>query len=504
VKDIIISGTTAYIADEGTGGGCFDGDWAADVDTGNLIWQNDCLGATQTIEIVNGWLYKGSHAHDCAYSAGGFPQVSEPSGVGWVTHHLLNQSLTDGSLGHFEANTNEPGGVEPLGPGTMATDGTQLFVGGDFTVVNTTSQQGLTRFAPGPDQTTPTRPTAPVATSPYAGTVQVSFQASSDTADGTLTYYLYRSGTKAPIATLSATSWPWSLPVLHYMDTGLTPGKTYTYKVSASNGTNTSSQSPASNVVTVTSSNPSASYDQTVESDAPSFFWPLNDPSGSTTAQDATLNLYPGTYETSGVTPGATSGPLAGSFDTAPTFDGNSGLVSSQNPMVDPENFTIEGWFNTSTKFGGKIVGFGNQQTGWSWNYDRHVYMMNDGQVVFGVWTGQTETIETPDAYNDGNWHFFVATLDPVAGMSLYVDGQLIGTNSTNNAQPYTGYWRVGGDNLGGWNLDPWGGNSQGTTQPLSYYFGGAIADVAEYPYALSQAQVQAQYNAALYPTLNG
>jgi hypothetical protein len=40
--------------------------------------QNDCLGATQTIEIVNGWLYKGSHAHDCAYAPGSATPTTAP------------------------------------------------------------------------------------------------------------------------------------------------------------------------------------------------------------------------------------------------------------------------------------------------------------------------------------------------------------------------------------------------------------------------------------------
>ena len=82
--------------------------------------------------------------------------------------------------------------------------------------------------------------------------------------------------------------------------------------------------------------------------------------------------------------------------------------------------------------------------------------------------------------------------------MALYVDGRLIGTNTTSPAQAYSGYWRVGGDNLNGWNLDPWGSNSQGTTQPHSYYFNGTIADVAVYPAALSAAQVAAHYAAGL------
>jgi hypothetical protein len=506
VKDVIISdasGTpTVYVAAEGTGGGCYDGDFAATVSTGTLVWQNDCLGATQTIEIVNGWLYKGSHAHDCAYAPSGFPQVNNSGG--WVTHHLLDQSLVDGSLGHWTPDTNAPGGVEPLGPGDMTTDGTQLFVGGDFTTVNGKTQQGLTRFAPGPDTTTPGKPTAPTVTSTQAKVVTVTFNAVSDSDDGTLTYYIYRHGTTAPIGSLQATSWPWALPVLHYNDTGLTAGKSYTYQVTASDGTNTSAKSTASASVTVSATSPTQGYAADVLGDNPSFFWPLNDASGSTTAQDLSPNAFTGTYESSGVDPGAVApGPLAGAADTVPSFDGVSGLVSSTNAVAGPSAFTIEGWFKTTTNTGGKLIGFGNNQTGWSSNYDRHIYMMNDGQLVFGVWNNQTETIESTNAYNDGQWHYVVATLDPVAGMTMWVDGQLVGNNPNTTPQSYTGYWRIGGDNLGAWNLDPWGGNSQGTTQPNSYYFNGDIADVAVYPYALDPTQIATHYAAANTPGIN-
>ena len=88
VKNIVISGSTADIAAEGNGGGCFDGDFAVRLgSTDSLVWQNDCLGATQALEVVNGCLFKGSHAHDCAYAPGGFPQVIQ--GSGWATWHLF-------------------------------------------------------------------------------------------------------------------------------------------------------------------------------------------------------------------------------------------------------------------------------------------------------------------------------------------------------------------------------------------------------------------------------
>ena len=106
-------------------------------------------------------------------------------------------------------------------------------------------------------------------------------------------------------------------------------------------------------------------------------------------------------------------GPFAGT--SATSFDGNTGLVTSQNQVIGPQVFSIELWFNTTTIDGGKLVGFGDSQTGSSSSYDRHIYMMNDGQLVFGVWNGQTQTIETPNTYNDGQWHYVVATLGPPA-----------------------------------------------------------------------------------------
>ncbi len=123
--------------------------------------------------------------------------------------------------------------------------------------------------------------------------------------------------------------------------------------------------------------------------------------------------------------------------------------------------------------------------------------MMNDGQLVFGVYDSGIHAIETTHVYNDGQWHYVVATLSSSSGMRLYVDGSLVGANSTTSAQAYNGYWRVGGDNLKGrWNLDLWGSNSQGTTQPNSYYFGGTVDEVAVYAQALSAGRVVAHYAA--------
>ncbi len=208
--------------------------------------------------------------------------------------------------------------------------------------------------------------------STQAGTDTVTFTGASDLDDGTLTYAIYRSGTTASIGSITATSWPWALPVLHFQDTGLTPGSQfYAYTVTASDGTLTSAKSPASAAVVVASANPALSYQQSVLNDNPSFLWPLNDTGG--TAADASGNGFTGIYEpgtTQGVVSPFSDGTSTPTADTATSFDGQSGLVTSANQVAGPNNFTIEGWFKTTTNQGGKLIGFGiTLQTGSSGNY---------------------------------------------------------------------------------------------------------------------------------------
>ena len=78
---------------------------------------------------------------------------------------------------------------------------------------------------------------------------------------------------------------------------------------------------------------------------------------------------------------------------------------------------------------GGKIVGFGDTQSGLSANYDRHVYLDNSGHVIFGVYNSNAFTVSSANTYNDGAWHQVVAELSG-SGMALYVDGVRVGTNS--------------------------------------------------------------------------
>jgi hypothetical protein len=491
IKTIVISNGTAYLGSEGTGIGCFDGDFAVSLgSTDNLVWQNDCLGATQALVIINGYLFKGSHAHDCAYAPGGFSQIPTRDG-GHLTFHLLDQSLVDGSLAHFVPSTN----ATLLGVRALATDGKQLFVGGDFTKVDGRGQQGFARFGAGVDPARPAAPSRPTVRSNWKGVATVTFTAVSTPDIGTLTYSIYENGRKAALGTIRATSWPWALPVVHYQAKGLKPGTRPTFSVTASDGVKTSAHSPASAPVRIAAANPKVSYLKAVLSASPAFLWQLDERSG-TVAADATPHHFDGTYE-AGTTLGA-PGPISTSKATAAAFNGSTGIVTADTSVRSPSTFSIEAWFKTGSNTGGLIVGFGTSQTGRSSKYDRQIYMMNDGQLVFGVREGsKIETIETPRVYNDGQWHLVVATFDSAArsrNMVLYVDGAEVGAETVGALQSYTGFWRVGGGNLAGWSLDPAPNSQKGITEPNSFFIRGVIADVAVYSKPLSPGQVAEHY----------
>jgi PKD repeat protein len=219
---------------------------------------------------------------------------------------------------------------------------------------------------------------------------------------------------------------------------------------------------------------PTDGYAVAVNTDAPTFFWRLGD--STSVAADSSGNEATGTYY-NGVTRGV---PSTVAPDSAATFNGSDGLVSSAAAYTDPQVYSVEAWFNTTTTGGGKIVGFGDAKTGTSSNYDRHVYLDPSGRLNFGVWTGQANVITSSRLYNDGAWHHVVAS-QGAGGMTLTVDGQVVGTNPNTAAQPYTGYWRVGGDT-------PWAGNT---------YFAGTVDEVAVYDHVLTLDRIRNHYRAS-------
>ena len=228
--------------------------------------------------------------------------------------------------------------------------------------------------------------------------------------------------------------------------------------------------------VTVTGPSP---YAQTVVSDGASLYWPLDDNGSSAVS----VTGPSGTYG-SGITKRVAGAPVAGIESAAIRTNGTSnGIVVANETATNPGPYSTEVWFRTSSTSGGKIVGFGNAASGSSSNYDRHVIMLNDGRLMYGVWLGFTATVTSPASYNDGAWHHLVATLG-AGGLQLYVDGQgVAGDPGVTSAQSYTGRWRIGGDTT-------WGGAS-------SDWISGDLDEFAVYPTQLSAAQVAHHYDLA-------
>lgn len=459
-------GDTIYGGAVGKGSGCYEGTFAADPMTGIERWRETCRGATEAVAVVGSYLYKGSHAHDCS-TAGGFPEDYESRD----TYNLLSVSLSNGGLGDWLPGMQGSG----VGPLAMATDGRQLFVGGTFSGINGQGQQGFARFTAGPDLTLPGRPIAPKVASVKTATVSVRWTAVTDRDDGTLTYRLFRDGGRTPIHEQSASSRPWDRPVLQFEDTDLAPGSTHTYQVQAVAQDNVG---PKSGQATVTVTGTDKGYASRVLADLPTLYWRLDESSGSTATDAAGSNH--GTL--SGGATRSSPGALSESGDRAVQLDGRSGRVLAPQRFNNPRRYSVEGWFKTDTRAGGKLIGFGSS-TSDSGSYDRHVYMTNSGQLVFGTHPGSPSTISTPAAYNDNRWHHLVAT-QGVDGMRLYVDGVVRASNTTTDAQNYLGYWRIGGDSLSGW-----------PSAPSSSYVRATMDEFAVFGYALTDKQVIRHFN---------
>lgn len=470
VQDITTDATGFYTANEGSGGGVFDGRIALNLSDFQQRWRDTCLGATQAVAVYSGVLYSGSHAHDCS-SMGAFPDQPRK--------HLLAQSVDDPKLLPWFPDTNDGIG-EPVGPRVMAQTGKgdrhYLWVGGEFTTVNSAPQQGLTRFADGPDTGAPWVPNVSLSTLD-PGKIEVNWQTSFDTDDGELTYRIYKDNAATPIHTTTGYSVFWNRPQLTWTDTDVVPGQTYSYRITASDGINTSAKSPAQSATVATTTE---AYPARVKADGATLYWRY-DEGTSTFAHDSSGNLNNGFLRNAPAyrqTPAAVAGP-----STAIGFNGTNQYAYSNRQHPQPTRFSVETWIKTTTTQGGKIIGFGNLNQQNSTRHDKHVYMRNDGRLTFGVYSGAARTIATTGAYNDGQWHHVVATQGP-SGMALYVDGQLRASNILYSSnENYPGYWRVGGDNLASW-----------PNRPTSNFFAGQIDETAVYPTALTASQVSAHY----------
>ncbi|HZC69906.1 MAG TPA: PKD domain-containing protein [Jatrophihabitans sp.] len=481
-------------------GGNYEGVFAVAPNSGNIHWLADCHGDTYDTYSVNGAVYVASHLHFCA-NIGGFPDTYPRNW--WYRGDALSVDTT----GTVQTNTELGGGYgdftgqpspslinwipefdigtytgQEQGPWTMAGNSQYVVSGGEFLHVNGTAQQGLVRFAIpsiAPNKQGPRVSAAAAAPSVRATSttsVAVGWQTNWDRDDQNLGYTVYRDG--SPIYTTSAVSQRWNQPIIGFTDTGRTPGTTYGYRIRARDDSGNTAWSDTVNVTMPTTGPPGYSqYAKDVINQGAIDYWRLDHGSAATSSLD--YAGYSPLSVGSGVTAGA-NGAIVGDPDKAATFNGTStGIAAPSWAIPAPKKFTISAWFSTTSRNGGKILGFGSAASGTSSKVDRHIYLDTSGRVNFGVDFNGHNVIRSAQSYNDGQYHQVVASFGPTAGMRLYVDGALIASKpSATAAGPYVGYWRIGGDSS-------WSGGS---------YFSGRIDDVSVYPKVLTMTQIHQQY----------
>lgn len=272
----------------------------------------------------------------------------------------------------------------------------------------------------------------------------------------------------------------------------------------ATGATATGSHALAGNTfATRTACSAGTGFPGAVQSLGPTLYWRFSEAAGAMTVADSsggghTGTVRLGTLPANRVVLGAASpiwcdsgAALQQPAVARPVTDAGTVVWTTVRAAPGPNTFTIMAWVKVPAGLstGGRIIGFGNADTGRSTNYDRHLFVDNQGRAVFGIYPGAVRVLRSTTLVNDGAAHFVVGTLGPGGG-SLYVDGVLQGSAATwTVAQNYAGYWRVGWDNVAGWGLpgDP--------NNPTDFGLGGTIDEAAVFEgQALTAAQVAALY----------
>jgi hypothetical protein len=218
--------------------------------------------------------------------------------------------------------------------------------------------------------------------------------------------------------------------------------------------------------------------------DNPELYWRL-DESSLATAYNAAPTV-PIIYNVSGPT----------APDKAITMNPPTTYLSTSTWYNNPTTSTVEVWFKITTKLGGKLIGFEDQQTtAATVNEDRNIYMTNSGQLVFGQYSGAslfaTSTVTSSGAYNDGNWHQAVGTYDGNSNLVLYIDGnhEVVTNTSAKGALNFSGWWKIGYGSLI---------NANWPSPPSSLYFQDSLGEVAVWSTtALTASQVSTLFGAA-------
>ena len=484
--------------------GTFEGVMRLNWTTGDIDYMADCHGDSYDVLPAGDVVYAASHSHDCS-NIGGFPDVSYHYHNAVAYTNAATGTVKENSAAGYKsyagqnATTNlnfypdfTPGKISGAIQATWTVEGNDKYVvyGGEFLAVNGTAQQGLVRFARrdiAPNKQGPMDKGGAfkvTGSSPRAGVVSLSFKANWDRDDKALTYNVYRDSMNGqPVTSQTVSAGFWERSDLSATDV-VDPGTTHRYRVQV---TDQWGASTVSDWVTVKAGEGQglSKYGARILADGAAHYWSFDETDGDK-AEDfvaqRNLTIRGKAYKRGSESVLGSGASLGLTSDSA-----NKSHAATRVASQAPTAFSMETWVRTTSTSGGEIMGYGSSAANQSWNRDRMVYMRNDGTLSFMLYPGKLTTITTPKSYNDGQWHHIVASLSPTAGAMLYVDGNLAAFDAAMTAgESYSGYWRIGGDALGGVNGQPSNTNIQAD-----------IDEAAVYSTPLSARQIAEHYTAA-------
>ncbi len=125
---------------------------------------------------------------------------------------------------------------------------------------------------------------------------------------------------------------------------------------------------------------------------------------------------------------------INGKYGSGVSFSGNNQYITiaddSDFDFGDDENLTISLWFKHPTASSQEVILSKFNEAGYK------ILMESDGDITCGLdydstWSPTDSVTSTAATYDDNNWHYISCVKNSATSLSLYIDGVLIGTDSS-------------------------------------------------------------------------